>query len=348
LEKIEMKKTLVAIAALAAVGAASAQSTVTLYGRLDANFGKSEVKATGTQAGTANDPGLAVDSGNLSGSRWGMTGTEDLGGGMKAKFQLESGYGVDTGASAQGGLLFGRTAMVGLSGGFGSISLGRQYSLIALGGWAITGGYANYDAWSAAGATPGAFGNAGSISQDPVRRSNSMLYQTPSMGGLVASFMYAPGENGTPTTSAGRFTGVGVDYGNGPIRLTGQYENTKAAAGGASTKHWIVGGSYNLGVAAISASYQRAEVGTTEDRGYAIGLSAPLGPVTLALEYAREDTDVGPLFASKARSLNLRAIYALSKRSDIYAFLTDAKSNTAGNAGTQDLSRAYVGIRHSF
>ena len=127
-----MKKTLVALAALASVGAAFAQSTVTLYGRVDVALMYIEQKTTtllqGTQKTATGNPGFAVNSAGLTGSRWGLKGSEDLGGGLKAIFQLESGFTVDTGGSGQGGLLFGRQAYGGFEGNWGTFTVGRQYS----------------------------------------------------------------------------------------------------------------------------------------------------------------------------------------------------------------------------
>ena len=142
-----MKKTLVALAALATVGATFAQSTVTLYGKIDWEVVSKSAHAAG--AATVN-PGLQVNSAGLSGSRWGMKGSEDLGGGMSAIFDLQGGFNVDNGTTAQCGggsvvnlaacggagpngttgasRIFGRQAYAGLKGGFGQVTVGRQYA----------------------------------------------------------------------------------------------------------------------------------------------------------------------------------------------------------------------------
>ncbi len=121
-----MKKTLVAIAALAAFGAASAQSSVTLYGRIDASIGSVKTTAGGV---TIADPGVQIRSGAHTGSRWGLKGSEDLGGGLKANFVLEQGFNIDSGTFADATRQFSRQAFVGLSGGFGSLNIGRQYDI---------------------------------------------------------------------------------------------------------------------------------------------------------------------------------------------------------------------------
>ena len=130
-----MKKSLIALAVLAASGAAMAQSSVTLYGVADAFVGSKKVNTvalnatnTGFSAPSATRQ-TVIDSSGLNGSRWGLRGNEDLGGGMKAVFVLESGLNIDTGAAASTTSMFNRQAFVGLdSSSFGTVSLGRHYS----------------------------------------------------------------------------------------------------------------------------------------------------------------------------------------------------------------------------
>jgi len=115
-----MKKSLLALAALGAfASAAHAQSSVTLYGIIDAGL---------TYVNNVQGNSLwAMQSGILQGSRWGLKGSEDLGGGLKTVFQLENGYNVFSGKLGQGGLDFGRQAYVGLSStSFGTVTVGRQ------------------------------------------------------------------------------------------------------------------------------------------------------------------------------------------------------------------------------
>ena len=353
-----MKKTLVALAALAVVGAASAQSTVTLFGSIDASVGIRELKQTGVFPGAvATDVGAEVMSGQQNGSRWGMRGTEDLGGGMKANFNLTSGFNVDTGFMAQGGRLFGREAWVGLSGGFGAFTLGRQVTIMADGPYAVTGGYANYDAWSGTAINAG-FGNAGSIAHDAVRKDNSVKYQTPAMGGLVGTVMWAPGENGVVNgANNSNYWSVGLGYANGPINAQFAYESDKvnpATLGaavsplGRKQRAFAVGASYDLGVAKLSGSYERASLATFDDKGYAFGVSAPLGPISLDFEYAREKTTNNGAFVSKADAINFRVNYPLSKRTKLYALVSDGDSNTAVVGAKQSLTRYMVGVRHVF
>lgn len=342
-----MKKTLVALAALAVVGAASAQSTVTLYGRLDASVGQNEIKTNAgytARTGLANsqDLGMAVNGSNLSGNRWGMMGTEDLGGGMRAKFQLESGFNVDDGTQAQG-RLFGRHAWVGLAGGFGEVRLGRQTTILADGPWAVTGGYANYDAWSAASAT--GYGNAGSVAADVVRTNNSLKYLTPTMGGFTGTFVWSPAEDGLAGgAGAGSYWSLGAGYVNGPINVQFGYESFDTRLVPQTTKQWALAGAYDLGVARLSASVERASRANVDDKGYALGVGVPFGPMTLDLEYASEKTDGG----NKANALNIRGVYNLSKRTHLYVFVTEGTAKTAVAGDKSRLSRFQVGVRHIF
>jgi len=351
-----MKKTLVALAALAVVGVASAQSTVTLFGSIDASVGKNQLKQTGVFPGAvAADVGMNVNSGTQNGSRWGLRGTEDLGGGMSAMFNLTSGFNVDTGTMAQGGRLFGREAWAGLKGGFGQVSLGRHVTPAADGPWAITGGYANYDAWAST-TQNGGFGNAASIAHDNVRKDNSLRYMTPVMGGFSGVLLWAPGENGIANgANNSNYWSLGLGFVNGPINVQFAYEADKvlgaalaASPVGNNQKTWALAATYDLGVVKLGGSYQRASLTTFDDKGYALSASAPLGPVSMDFEYAREKTTNSGAFASRASAINFRVNYPLSKRTKLYVLLSDGTSKTAVVGAKQDLSRFQVGMRHVF
>jgi predicted porin len=374
LEKLEMKKTLVALAALATVGAAFAQSTVTLYGKIDWHIQNATQETAGVKTAAGN-VGLQVNSAGLSGSRWGMKGSEDLGGGMKAIFDLQNGFNVDTGGAAQGGLLFGRQAYAGLSGGFGTLTAGRQYSPIdtvwgTYDGQGYTSNSAMNYAW-----------NKGTHAE-PGRIDSSLLYTTPSMGGFSAQFMYAPGENKNPVTrqSAGSYTGFLVGYANGPVGVHLGYENIKTTtgnnaagalagttstttgvftpsvatvAGSSSLRDWTVGASFDLGVAKLYGGYQSAtQTGGNDDKGWMLGVSAPVGPVSVNFGYARETHDVtGRAFDGKSTAFGGQVVYALSKRTNVYADFLSGKTRAAAvAAGAATTKNAVygVGMRHDF
>jgi predicted porin len=238
-----MKKTLIALAALGAMaGAAQAQSTVTIYGLLDANFQSFKTNVAAGAGATATLQSLTqtkIDSGGLNGSRWGIRVSEDIGGGMAVIGNLESGFDISTGASSQGAL-FGRRANVGISSGFGTVTIGRNtssyddvaadHAMMAAtifdpsntnNGNSITTLTALAGATTAAAATPvptpaaaaalrGALVNVGAafLSRNTTwlgyqtRFNNSVKYISPNFSGFSGSVMYALGEDKTPGVGA--------------------------------------------------------------------------------------------------------------------------------------------------
>jgi predicted porin len=207
-----MKKfalTSLSLALLGAAGAAQAQTSVTLYGVIDAGIGYvSHANANG-------DKQFAMINGNLSGDRWGLKGQEDLGGGLKAIFQLENGFDVGTGALGQGGREFGRQAFVGLSGNqWGTVTLGRQYDPLVDMVQGITAD--NY--WGAIFATPGDIDNY----DNSLRVNNAVKYVSPNFAGFQVEGLYGvsglAGASGQGQTWSGAAT-----YNNGPLAVAGGY-----------------------------------------------------------------------------------------------------------------------------
>ncbi|MFL9914132.1 porin [Paraburkholderia fungorum] len=214
-----MKKSLLALAALGAfAGVAHAQSSVTLYGIIDEGFN------INTNAGGKHL--YNVSSGVLQGSRWGLRGTEDLGGGLKAIFVLENGFDVTNGKLGQGGLMFGRQAYVGLSSQFGTVTLGRQYDSVV----DYVGPLEVGDQWGGSiAAHPGDLDNF----NNTYRTNNTVKYTSANYNGLTFGGTYSFGG------IAGNVTGnqiwsLGAGYNNGPLVLGVGYLNarTPAASGG--------------------------------------------------------------------------------------------------------------------
>ena len=260
-----MKKTLIALAAIAAVSAASAQ--VTLYGRIDAG-----VSVTTTNSGAVGEADLTVNkqhSGNQSGSRWGMKGTEDLGGGMSASFVLENSLAIDTGVSTG----FSRQAFISVAGPFGALSLGRQYTAIdnlwgTFDGQGYTSASAMSYAWNSfldkATTTNGAH-------SDMARRDNMIQYALPKMGDFSAYVQVSPGEdNDTAGRSAGNFFSAGLNYATGPFAIGAAYENasvtTAAVKAGTITQLQVGSGATN-GTAAGCVATGASSTGWTNTNG---------------------------------------------------------------------------------
>ena len=287
-----MKKSLIALAVLVSVaGAAQAQSSVSVYGVVDAVLHKDK----GAPA--------ALTSGGVSGSRLGFKGTEDLGGGLQANFLLEHGFAVDTGKQGKEGSSFNRQAYVGLSGGFGEIKLGNVYTA--------------YDDIS--GATNPVFDSV--LSPTNVWAStgynsnpgNNLYYATPSMGGVSGAFSTNVKEGGTSVPS------VHVKYEGGPVYAGFGYQKE------GETKFTRLNGSYDLGAAKLLAGYGNVKAGSAKTTDLSFGADVPLGAsLTLSAGYASSKADGG----ERARGLGIGVAYSLSKRTTVYGGFVDTDKSS--------------------
>jgi predicted porin len=205
-----MKKTTLALAALSvASGAAHAQSSVTLYGLVDEGL-----VYVNNQSGHAN---LETVTGPTSGSRFGLRGTENLGGGLSAIFTLENGFDTSNGKMLQGNRLFGRQAFVGLSSkSYGALTLGRQYDPMT----EIIGKYAATSMWAWLGTHPGDFDNLNST----FRVNNAVKYRSPVIAGLQVTGLFAPG-GVAGNFESNRVYALGLQYVRGPLSAALAYDS---------------------------------------------------------------------------------------------------------------------------
>ncbi|MDB5843841.1 MAG: hypothetical protein JWP79_1151 [Polaromonas sp.] len=346
-----MKKSLIALAVLAASGAAMAQSSVTLYGIADAWVGSTETEVRGV-----GQRQTAVNTSGVNGSRWGLKGSEDLGGGMKAIFTLESGFSLDTGASAQNGALFSRQAFVGLQSGFGTVSLGRQYSAYDNLQGATNH---NYDAFTFSARGPV---SANGVQDYTNRINNSIAYTSPSFGGFSGAVVYGFGENKNATTATPPNFGdsrdsasVHIKYANGPILVGYAYQQDElnvATLGGAENKNKynLLGGSYDFGVAKLTGSYNTAKNNAYSDKEGQIGVSVPFGAAAISAGYARSKSESAGIERT-GKGYSVLGTYALSKRTGLYAGVQNTKSYgpafTAAT-GETEITTYGLGVRHSF
>lgn len=339
-----MKKSLLALAVLASVaGIASAQSSVTIYGIVDAGIT--------AERGGANGSITKLATGVQQGNRLGFKGTEDLGNGLKANFQLENGFDLDTGATRQGGRLFGRQAYVGLSGNFGAVNLGRQYDPIFVVMDTI-------DPFST-GLT-GATSNL--MNPGNVRTDNSITYSTPNLQGFSGTLLYGAGEQ-AGDSSLGRTIGASLGYANGPVVLMAAYDkvNATAAAGSVDMKLILVGGTYNFGPATLHAGYEsdKSDARATDFREAMIGVSAPIGVGTLMASYIDKNDRTSNARGGKQMAIGYS--HPVSKRTSFYTSYgyinNDANGqNTVGDASSggsapaigDNSSALTVGMRHKF
>lgn len=342
-----MKKLIIAVAVLGAfTGAAQAQSNVTIYGLLDSFV---EVGHNGQNSVTR------VHSGGTGPSRIGFRGTEDLGGGLKAVFTLETGVNVDDGSAAQGGILFGRTAMVGLTGDFGTVSMGRQYTPLFMTHvlYTMGGGTAVGMGW----------GNAANYFLDGsiARATNSVQYVSPSMSGFVAKVMLSRGENPAPGLGKlGNTYGFSGQYNNGPLSLNLSHMNRTVTLAN-SEKMSALGASYDFKVLKAGLLYQvrRDDANLAQNNYFDISASVPVAGGALLLDFGGLSNKV--VADAGARTASIRYDHFLSKRTIIYTGLSTVRNDTkarygvAASAGVPmavaagNNSRAFAaGVRHTF
>jgi predicted porin len=369
-----MKKSLIAMAVLAASGVASAQSTVTLYGLADVYLGSQKSKATTAAGGSTSLRQTVVNSGGFNTSRFGMKGSEDLGGGLKANFLLEAGYDIDTGAAnsytnpftkVESNAIFGRQSWVGLSGGFGELKLGKMWTPYD----EVKGsGASAFDANIFAPAT-----NVWLSNNYQDRPGNSIYYSTPNFSGFSAAASYSFGENkanavGTnPAQNAGKIVSMNVQYANGPIGVALSHQQEKANSNTVTSKFTQLNGSYDFRVVKLLAAYGQVKnasttlfvpavgtpptvtpVGVSKSKEYQIGLDVPLGAVTLSGGYAHSKATLAAAGAGEIKSngIGLAAKYDLSKRTFLYTGLQLSKNKLAGSEIKNDTFA--LGVQHKF
>jgi len=342
---------------------AAAQSNVQLYGILDAAVSSQDL-------GGPEGRQTVVNSGNQSSSRFGFRGSEDLGNGLKAIFNLEAGTAIDTGAGDSA--LFGRRAVVGLEGAFGAVTVGREYSPIAsIAAASDAFGQGFYGSNLAAfGAnfpnTAAAAAPAGSTNRLTRRLGNSVNYKSATFAGFRVLAAFAAGET-TPTTTTnantslekGNLWGGGVEYTLGGLYLGAAYHQIKRVASD-EDKEMAVGGSYRfdqLGGFEIKANWMKAERPAVADYKQAnIGGSIPFGPHRFYVNYQQQKQA-----SAEGKTWALAYTYSLSKRTNLYASYASLDNDSTGQFGitsssvtltptavNRDPDVFSLGLRHSF
>jgi predicted porin len=263
------------LALLCAAGVAHAQSSVTLYGVIDDSFQFVH------NANTNNQNFYGLVAGNLQGNRWGLKGTEDLGGGLKAIFQLENGFSPNNGTLGQGGKMFGRQAFVGLqSDQFGTVTLGRQYDPVVDLVQAVTAD--NY--WGSTFTTPGDVDNNDNSS----RTNNAIKYTSNTYSGFQFEAMYAFGGVAGSTGSGQTWSGAAT-YSNGPISIAAGYIRMDNGSTLASRTNAAGAGIWSTG-ATSDATFDGAVNSpfvTAKSIGIAsVGAQYVIGPITTGLRYS--------------------------------------------------------------
>ncbi|MFG5408579.1 porin [Piscinibacter sakaiensis] len=319
-----MKRTIfVAAIATLAAGSALAQSSVTVYGRLNVT----------AERFTANKQTTYLLNNNAS--RIGFKGVEDLGGGLQASFLMESGFSPDTGAASA--TFWGRESWVAIGGAFGKVRLGNMGRTNA---YFTTADYIsmhNHDTGT----------SEDKLYLYPGRATNMIAYTSPSLSGLVVDAQLSLSE----TSQAGRTYVLTANYDQGPLHLGGSYLQAGAGRPGAKEKEYGLRALYELGDFTVGAYYIRNDnvFGNNGWKRNAVRVSAmyTMGPGELHV-------NVGKAYAIKGNAITgddaLQATvgynYNLSKRTKVYTYYTrvtdDARLYT-GKYGT-----LAAGIRHNF
>jgi predicted porin len=380
---MQFNKTLVASAVLA-LGAttAQAQSSVTLYGLIDGGLRYQSVSL-------ANGDGVSNFGGAYgvqSGNRFGLRGTESLGGGNAAIFQLENGFDLGNGTSQQGGRMFGRQAWFGVENkSYGDVRLGRMTNLAS--------------DWLVGAVDPFAAGfgqlNMGHAftSGNTLRLDNTLMYRSPVVNGIQGGLGYS---FATGLTSNGGTTGygfatsdnsrqltVGAKYANGPVYVALAYDKAYAsetsAQNGQTVNNWSLGGSYDLKVVKLAAGYGQTRDGFWAGSGaggtgatmglnpannnsalvfapsvgynsYIVGATVPVNAVSrvmLSWTMIAPNTNMKDAYnAQNQSSYNIGYSYDFTKRTNAYAY-----AGQSVNYATVDTAKSTVvgvGLRHQF
>ncbi len=329
-----MKKSLLALAVLGAfAGVASAQSSVTIYGLLDQAVSKGN-------GGTAPNPGAnglsrAYQVRQSAGSRLGFRGSEDMGGGLSAQFQIEHRFSPDDGAAATP-FWNGRSYVQVTSAAVGSVYMGRDYTPAF---WPAV--KSDPFGWDGVGQI-GTAGWAGYLTPagQGVRTSNTVGFKSASFGGLTVQGAVGLSENST----TGRTNGFNVEYGGGPIYAGLGYEGVSK---GLQDKQGVVNFAfhYDLGVVKLMAYGAQAKVGAggnTKNKMFSLGARAPIGPGVLKAQVYRLDPQGNKNNETK---FGIGYDYSLSKRTNLYVDFGQAKSDVTGVTSNR---AAAVGMKHTF
>ena len=376
-----MKKSLVALAILGAFsGTALAQSNVTMYGIVD--VGVQIIKADNKSSLTG------VESGYQSGSRFGVRGSEALGGGMTAIFTLEAGYDVSTGNSLQGGRLFGRQAWAGLQSGLGSVVAGRIAT--------FSSGTGSFDMFGAVDpfSTGWGINSLGStfLSAGGLRVDNTLAYVSPTWGGLKFGVAYSFNTNGAETAGTSTNTRAfasGVSWGAGPFYAVATYDQIQyrdcvtpvvQPCGSPNQKHLQLGASWDFGFMKLSGGYAdqsniRSVIPTAlpggtavalpaflaatgfDNNAYFIGASVPLfgGKLLGSYQWSSADSKCNPAaplvcFEPSYSVWGIGYEYNFSRRTNAYIGFGQRDPSGTLDVANQTFGgyQTAIGIRHMF
>jgi predicted porin len=355
-----MKKTIFSLSLLAVAASASAQSSVTLFGVVDVGL------SHGSASGTGSSGKTALISGGLNASRIGFRGKEDLGGGMAASFWLEGGFSADTGAggatntnnqasgaTAAQGLTFNRRSTVSLSGTWGEVRLGRDFTPVFYSIGVFDPFNNNGVGTTVTILGPAAIGMAPGGTGGPlVRASNQISYFLPAdLGGIYGQVAYFLGENlhnGATTQDDGNSAQFRIGYAKGPFDIAmacGRINYAQTATTG-DYKSCNFAGSYNFGVAKLMALYGRDERDSLTKivaHPMMVGGIVPVGPHEIHVQYSSYKSDIAGVDGPKVTQLALGYQHNLSKRTSLFASAARVKNTNFAAGGGLTVGGAAIG-----
>lgn len=354
-------KQLIAVAAMALSGAAMAQSSVTVYGRLDASIGSAKVGPVTAGAGPASVSQMFAN--NITTSRLGFRGTEDLGGGLSALFIIETGFAPDApGATSLGD----RAAVVGLSGGFGTIKLGRHDTsfddirdLSTSSNLWDSGHLASTETIlgsSANGAVPVVFGVGGGTGATNAlpdygdRANNQIRYESPSFSGFTFGASYGFGEATKPAKTD--ITAFNLRYKAGDLDVGYGYQENKninATLVDTTIEYNTLAAAYNFGSFRVSGGWNQAKNQTDrKSNTYSVGVNVPVSAFDFSVGYSTAKAKQAGATFEKGSAFSAGVTYSLSKRTRAYAALTNGDIKDAAGTKLRQRDIYALGLIHTF
>jgi predicted porin len=372
-----MKKSVIALALIGAFsGAAVAQSNVTMYGILDVNYMWQDLP---TNVGTTAAPRVqlesfsAINGGHQSGNRWGVRGTEALGGGLNAIFDLEAGFNIDSGTSGQGGRLFGRQAYAGLSGNWGAVVAGRLAT--------FSSGTGDFDMIGRVDPFSTGFGLAGAqstfYSMNSLRLDNAFAYVSPVFSGFKVGIGYSTRIDGGEVAPSNQNTSgfiAGANWTYGPFFVAATYDAVNNVAGRPDQKHIQIGGTWDIASFRLHAAWaDQSNIGAVSSlKGYSGDfLVLPAGISNfdnnawmLGLTWTASDAlkvfgswqsssadgqqRAGINFDPDYNVWGIGATYNLSRRTNLYTSYAQRNANGTLLDNSFNAKQFAVGVRHLF
>jgi general bacterial porin, GBP family len=333
----------IALCAGLPAAAQTAASAVTVYGIVDACAARADLGATKLNA---------LGGGCLYGSRIGFRGNEDLGGGQRAYFTLESGFGVNSGTLGQGGRIFGRKALVGLAGAWGAVEGGRDYAptfyiVQPVDPMGLGIGTASSTVWTGAPST-----GAGRVD-------NAINYLSPIWSGVSLRVQFAPGEQPAPAPSRSRdVLGLNLMYRSGDTLVGASHVRNSNATDSADDYATTITARQNFGIFSLSTMVQvgawegtrtaaapssASSIFSRDYRSYLVGGSVRIGAAGVVnLSLKRYDDRTSGNF--DATQFSVAYVQSLSQRTDLYAAWSQLDNKRASSYSVSDASGAYTGV----